>query len=158
MAEFINTVDVVGDDALTDSIIDKSITEYNNDSITTLGDYAFYGCTALTSVNCPDVTRIGGSAFYGCSNLARADFLAVTSVHSRAFYNCTNLIAIIIRNTAQVCPLNYTDALSNTPITAGTGYIYVPSALVDSYKAATNWSTYASQFRAIEDYPYICGG
>lgn len=25
-------------------------------------------------------------------------------------------------------------------------------ALVDSYKAATNWSTYATQFRALEDY------
>lgn len=45
-----------------------------------------------------------------------------------------------------------------TPMKSGTGYIYVPAALVDSYKAATNWSTYADQIRAIEDYPDITGG
>ena len=38
------------------------------------------------------------------------------------------------------------------PIASGAGYIYVPAALVDSYKVATNWSTYAAQFRALEDY------
>jgi hypothetical protein len=32
------------------------------------------------------------------------------------------------------------------------GYIYVPRALVDTYKVATNWVTYADQFRALEDY------
>ena len=49
----------------------------------------------------------------------------------------------------------------NTPMTGHngkTGYIYVPRALVNSYKAATNWSTFASQIRAIEDYPDITGG
>jgi hypothetical protein len=32
------------------------------------------------------------------------------------------------------------------------GYIYVPSPLVEGYKAATNWSAFASQFRVLEDY------
>ena len=45
-----------------------------------------------------------------------------------------------------------TVTLKNTPIASGTGYIYVPAALVDSYKAATNWSNFAAQFRALEDY------
>ena len=49
-------------------------------------------------------------------------------------------------------------AFNMSPIASGTGYIYVPAALVDSYKAASNWSTYANQIRAIEDYPDICGG
>ena len=35
---------------------------------------------------------------------------------------------------------------------------YVPTSLVDTYKSATNWSTYAEQIRAIEDYPEITGG
>jgi hypothetical protein len=50
------------------------------------------------------------------------------------------------------------DALNDSSVASGSGYIYVPAALVDSYKAATNWSTYAEQIRAIEDYPEICGG
>ena len=48
-------------------------------------------------------------------------------------------------------------ALSSTPIKYGAGYIYVPATLVDTYKAATNWSTYANKIRAIEDYPEITG-
>lgn len=35
---------------------------------------------------------------------------------------------------------------------------YVPTSLVETYKSATNWSTYAEQIRAIEDYPEITGG
>ena len=48
--------------------------------------------------------------------------------------------------------LSNTSAFNSTPITFGTGYIYAPRALVDSYKAATNWSTYADQICALEDY------
>ena len=58
---------------------------------------------------------------------------------------------MIIRSDT-VCTLNSTNAFTGTP------YIYVPSALVNSYKTATNWSSYAAQIRAIEDYPEICGG
>ena len=31
-------------------------------------------------------------------------------------------------------------------------YVYVPAALVDAYKSATNWSANAAKFRALEDY------
>ena len=41
----------------------------------------------------------------------------------------------------------------NTAIENGTGYIYVPDSLVDSYKTATNWSTYASQIKPISELP-----
>jgi len=40
------------------------------DSVTTIRDAAFYGCTSLTSVTIPDsVTTISNAAFYGCTNL-----------------------------------------------------------------------------------------
>ena len=40
-------------------------------SVTMIGDYAFYGCTSLTSVTIPSsVTKIGWSAFEGCTSLA----------------------------------------------------------------------------------------
>ena len=62
----------------------------------------------------------------------------------------------ILRNTEQVCKQS-SGAFAFSKIEKGGGYIYVPSALVDAYKVETNWSTYASQIRAIEDYPDICG-
>jgi hypothetical protein len=72
--------------------------------------------------------------------------------------NCGKLKAVVIRKSDKVATLVVTNALSNTPVASGTGYVYVPRALVDAYKSATNWSTYAAQIRAIEDYPDITGG
>lgn len=135
MAEFINTSMSIGEDALVDSIITRNITEYKENRITTVGQYAFYGCTALTTVDTPNVTTIAANAFEACSALT----------------------ALILRG-ATLCSLANTSALKTSAIASGSGYIYVPSALVDSYKAATNWSTYAAQIRAIEDYPEITGG
>ena len=129
MADFINTVDVIGDEALMDSIIDRSITEFHDETITTVGEYAFYGCNALAKVDVPNVTSIAAYSLYGCSGL----------------------YALVLRGSS-VATLGNTYALTNSGIAKTIGYVYVPRALVDSYKAATNWSTYADQFRALEDY------
>ena len=57
-------------------------------SVTTIGNSAFYGCSGLTSVTIPNsVTSIGGSAFEGCSGLASVTIgNSVTSIGSKAFY------------------------------------------------------------------------
>ena len=129
MSDFTNTVDVVGKDELLASIIDKTITELADDRIITLGNRAIYQCLALTSVDLPNLTSIGDSCFSYCSALT----------------------TVIIR-TGSVCTLA-TDCFESTPIASGTGYIYVPAALAETYKTTTNWVTYADQIRAIEDYP-----
>ena len=46
-------------------------------------------------------------------------------------------------------------SIANFPsyaLTEGECYLYVPSSLIETYKTATNWSTYANRIRAIEDY------
>lgn len=151
---FTNTVEVVGDEALTNSIIDRSITELHDNISTSIGQYALRGCKALTNVNFPSVTSTGTAAMYQCTALAKADFAAAVAFGNNTFYGCSALTALILRNTAQLSTL--TGNLSGTAIATGTGYIYVPLALVDSYKAASGWSTYANQIRAIEDYIGIC--
>lgn len=134
-----------------DEIIARTITNYTNNSATSIGEYAFY-YSKLESVNFSKVTSIGESAFEGCRSLTSADFPAATSIGDYAFFQCTSLTSLILRATTQVCTLSGTDAFINTHIASGTGYIYVPAALIDSYKTATNWTTYANQFRALESY------
>jgi hypothetical protein len=97
------------------------------------------------------VTSTDSNSFNGCTALTNADLSAITSLGPGSFQNCSSLTTLILRGET-VCTLPYTYALNATPIASGTGYIYVPRALVDTYKAATNWSTFAAQFRALEDY------
>ena len=156
MSIFANTVDSIGDEALTSSIIDRSITEIRDNYATSIGIYAFYSCSKLTTADFPAATSIGINAFYDCKALTTANFPEATSIDSSAFSSCSKLTALILRS-GTMATLSNTNAFSSTPIASGTGYIYVPAALVDSYKAASKWSTYANQIRAIEDYPEICG-
>ncbi len=115
-------------------------------------DSAFYYCSALTSVDLPLVNDIREYAFQGCTALTFVDLPLVTSISNNAFRNCSELATFVLRNTTTVCSLGGTGVFVNTPIKTGTGYIYVPDDLVDSYKAATNWSAYAAQIKPLSEY------
>ena len=119
-------------------------------------DYGFYMCPQLKNVVLPKATTIGGYAFQD-GGLVSLDLGACTQISSYGAFNGTDLDTLIIR-TNTICSLAATSNISGTPIADGTGYIYVPQTLLEQYKVATNWATYANQFRAIEDYPEFCGG
>lgn len=130
----------------------------NFPEVTSFGSSAFYGCTTLENVTFPKATSVGYAVFQNCTALVTADFPLATTIGQMAFNKTSALTALILRNTTKVCTLSGTNAFTSSAIASGTGYIYVPSALLSSYMTATNWSTYANQFRAIEDYPDITGG
>ena len=123
-----------------------------------VGDMCFMNCL-IQSANLPNVTGIGYSSFYGCKSLVRVDAGVKQrgTLRRDTFNGCSALETCILRADAFL-PMDNTSAFKGTPIESGTGYIYVPSALVDQYKAATNWTVYADQIRAIEDYSEITGG
>ena len=81
--------------------IPESIT-YDNITfdVTSIGDYAFCGCTGLTSITIPNsVTSIGNSAFDGCSGLTSITIPnSVTSIGDDAFAGCSGLTSITIPN------------------------------------------------------------
>lgn len=79
----------------------------------------------------------------------------VQALNSSTFFNCSALETLIIRSTTALTAS--WGVCYGTKIASKTGYIYVPAALVDTYKAASNWKDYATQFRAIESYSNICG-
>lgn len=90
MSEFINTIDVLGDDAVIDSIIQRTITEFKDNRINTVGAYAFYNCTALTELDIPNAKIINEAAFEGCSSLKKIVLEKVTNLRN-AFRYCTSL-------------------------------------------------------------------
>ncbi len=69
-------------------------------SVTSIGHYAFYDCTGLTSVTIPNsVTSIGDHAFRNCSGLTSVTIPnSVTSIGDYAFPNCTGLTEVTIPN------------------------------------------------------------
>ncbi len=69
-------------------------------SVTNIGNSAFSGCSSLTSVSIPNsVTNIGNSAFSGCSSLMSVSIPnSVTSIGEYAFGGCSGLTSIIIPN------------------------------------------------------------
>ena len=68
------------------------------DSVTNIGDYAFWNCRSLTNIVIPNsVTSIGDNAFEYCfslSNLIIPD--GVTSIGDGAFVGCTSLSSVVI--------------------------------------------------------------
>lgn len=119
----------------------------------------------LTSVNLTGFTNGGSSTFQsmfdGCKLLTEADISSFnyplnTSADmgssSGMFYGCSALTKLIINN-SNGFRMSNTDMLKNTPIESGTGYVYVPDNLVDTYKADSNWSTYANQIKGMSELP-----
>lgn len=129
-----------------------ALTDIYFPKVTGINGYGFYGCTALENVDFPSLRSVGNYAFRKCSALKAIDLYQTYNINVYAFYECINLEAIVLRKTDEICTLSNVNALQMTKIADGTGYIYVPAALVDSYKAGTVWATYAAQIRALEDY------
>ena len=69
-------------------------------SVTSIGEGAFFSCSDLTDVDIPNsVTSIGSYAFWDCSRLTAVDIPnSVTSIGKRAFYGCSGLTAVNIPN------------------------------------------------------------
>ena len=73
-------------------------------SVTSIGNSAFYYCTGLTSVTIPNsVNRIGTYAFYYCTGLTSVTIPnSVGSIGSYAFYYCTGLKDVSVHNAEAV--------------------------------------------------------
>ena len=79
------------------STIEVSGEEY---TVTSIGDYAFYLCSGLTSIEIPNsVTSIGDNAFFFCQSLTSIEIPeGVTSIGNNIFYDCGSLTSIVIPN------------------------------------------------------------
>ena len=135
-----------------------SLTAVSFPACISIGSKAFSYCTSLTTVSFIACTSIGSYAFAYCSSLTSAYFgnstvSKTTTLFSQAFSNCTKLTNLTLYYPS-VATLSNINAFNSTPMSVSTltgsfGSIYVPASLVDAYKSATNWVTYADRITAI---------
>lgn len=110
---------------------------------------AFAWCASLVKVKCDKAKTILDDAFNGCSKLETIDMLGGGSISSPARNPLTYFESLVIRSTEKITS---TDSLGWIPSTAS---IYVPDALVEQYKTATNWSQKASQIKPLSEYKEV---
>ena len=103
-------------------------------SVTSIGDKAFYSCWMLNSLTIPySVTSIGDEAFYGCSGLTSLTIPSgVTSIGGYAFYGCSGLTSIYVY--PENLPELGTDIFNGC--NAKNCTVYVPKGTYDAYKSS----------------------
>lgn len=143
-------------EAETKSIVERTIEKLNNSNLESIGSSGMRHCANMKEVILPNVVTLGQYAFYQCTALERVELASATSINNYAFGNCTVLNTLILSNAAGVCSISNANALTGTAIESGTGFVYVPAALLDAYKADGVWSNFADKIRAIEDNPTVC--
>ena len=175
MANLTSAIDSVKYTDFLLQIVNRTVTECVDDTFTKLGAHLFESIYTITKIDCPNVLEIGAecceytykltdinlpkcqivglSAFRYNNGMTKIDLPSVVQIRTNSFYSNTKFKTLIIRTTSQVCTLENANAFANTPIATSTteGFIYVPDDLVESYKSATNWSTYASKIKPISD-------
>lgn len=131
-------------------------------SVTSIGDFAFQGCSGLTSITIPNsVTSIGYLAFGYCNGLTSITIPnSVTSIGNYAFSYCSDLMSITIPNSvsyigdaAFFCCRNLSLVFSNIKkpfaidgytfsLISGSAILYVPKGTKSSYQAFSGWTSH----------------
>lgn len=98
-----------------------ALTDVSMTAATSLGRWAFQGCTALIGIELPDtLTTIGQSAFIGCESLTALTIpAATTSIGASAFQGCTALTAITMTDK----DISTVQGMTNYPFGLTTGQV-----------------------------------
>lgn len=149
----------------------NKLTSVDLPNVTTLGADAFHTCTWLETVNIPKLAAIPYQCFYYgyslpdklvfpvCKSVAGyaisyaetkiLDILGGGQIESFAFYRASSFTTLILRNTETITTLQSAPSSVWQDYTAVT--VYVPDALLESYKTATNWVKMAGQIKGLSE-------
>ena len=110
-------------------------------SVTSIGNRAFYSCSSITSINIPNtVKNIGNSAFGLCSGLTSVTIPeSVSGIGSSAFTGCNNLTSLTCK--AKVPPYCAYECFSGIDMSIP---LYVPLNSLNAYIEAKQWNSFAN--------------
>jgi len=108
------------------------------DNVTTIGNYAFNGCSSLESVTFSNtMTSIGYMAFRYCSSLESITIpSSITTINDKAFEKCNNLTSVTVEKEE---PVSIADDVFTNRTNAN---LFVPAGCVGKYKAANYWKEF----------------
>lgn len=143
------------------------MTHIEGTGVTSIGGTAFTSSSTkddapLEEALFPNLTTMNAAfghttSGYACKKLEIVDAGKISTIPANAFANCQMLQTLVLRKTDAICTLANVSAFLYTPLrgyNSLTATVYVPSALIETYKTATNWSTIFNEghltFAAIE--------
>ena len=125
--------------------------------ITTIGNYAFYGCGNLAYIDLPaSLTTIGGFAFDGCINLRHIDLPAgITSIGYMAFVGCTMTQITLPARLTSIGGFAFGFCTNLTQITLSSGLQNIGDRAFDRCTSLTQITCYAVTPPALDSSGYI---
>jgi hypothetical protein len=118
------------------------------DTVTSIGTYAFFGCSDLTAVVLPaNLTSIEDYAFADCGGLTSISIpYTVTVIGNNAFRNCNGLTEIYVKaiNPPSVSNYTFLNISTTTPV-------YIPCGTITAYQNADYWNDFTN---IIEELPF----
>lgn len=149
------TVTIVGGSDVTGDVVigETVVIEGKTYQVTGIGDYAFNGNTAITSITIPDgINTIGAGAFDGCSQLTTIIIgKGVTTIGEKAFAHIgipangprrAESEGLLVKCYAENVPTTAADAFEGSPISSGT--LLVEDNSVMAYYEATPWGQFGT--------------
>lgn len=165
--------DSTSDLSVEDGLLSRTLTTYRNDRITSLGAGAFMQFPTLKILILSNVVTMNGSCFSGGIKFDKLEMPKLETIGTKGFDYISfpelkaplksisgygligngKLERLIITQDEVVCKLSSTNSFQATTIATSEtmGFVYVPDALVEQYKIATNWSTFAHKIKPISE-------
>lgn len=122
------------------------------DSVISLGDGCFAGCSSLTSIEIPkSVTSLGGYCFFSCSSLWSIEIPeSVTGLGHWCFWGCFSLNTLICKMENVIEDSSLFEYVPIADVT-----LYVPEKMLDTYKSTTPWSGFDAILSLAEEQVYV---